>query len=206
MLANTTQIFPEDRGTNYAVREGDEAARRCWTGCREPSRPASPKHKFGLPPWRIGQRLPILGGMTSPDSNWLSRALGRHPRVRTRTTSTHCAACGKDYVNPVDWEPVTPEAWWMRLRCGECHVWREVTVTNKVAERFDIELDRRADLIHRALAKLDRERMVQQVETMIGALRHGLIEPADFAVAPRSPDSRSRAARPPGRARARSGA
>jgi protoporphyrinogen oxidase len=26
VLANTTQIFPEDRGTNYAVREGDEAA------------------------------------------------------------------------------------------------------------------------------------------------------------------------------------
>ena len=33
-------------------------------------------------------------------------------------------------------------------------------MTNKVAERFDVELDRRADLIHRALAKLDRERMV----------------------------------------------
>jgi protoporphyrinogen oxidase len=27
VLANTTQIYPEDRGTNYAVREGDEAAR-----------------------------------------------------------------------------------------------------------------------------------------------------------------------------------
>jgi len=26
VLANTTQIFPEDRGTNYAVREGNEAA------------------------------------------------------------------------------------------------------------------------------------------------------------------------------------
>jgi hypothetical protein len=36
-------------------------------------------------------------------------------------------------------------------------------------------------LIHRALAKLDREHMTRQVETMIGALRHGLIEPADFA-------------------------
>ena len=68
-----------------------------------------------------------------------------------------------------------------QLRCGECEVYREVTVTNKVAERFDIELDRRADLIHRALNKLDRERMTQQVETMIGALRHGLIEPSDFA-------------------------
>jgi protoporphyrinogen oxidase len=27
VLANTTQIFPEDRGTNYAVREGEEAGR-----------------------------------------------------------------------------------------------------------------------------------------------------------------------------------
>ncbi len=26
LLANTTQIFPEDRGTNYAVREGEQAA------------------------------------------------------------------------------------------------------------------------------------------------------------------------------------
>jgi protoporphyrinogen oxidase len=26
VLANTTQIYPEDRGTNYAVREGGEAA------------------------------------------------------------------------------------------------------------------------------------------------------------------------------------
>jgi protoporphyrinogen oxidase len=33
VLANTTQIFPEDRGTNYAVRLGDEAARALleWT-------------------------------------------------------------------------------------------------------------------------------------------------------------------------------
>ena len=27
VLANTTQIYPEDRGTNYAVRLGGEAAR-----------------------------------------------------------------------------------------------------------------------------------------------------------------------------------
>jgi hypothetical protein len=119
--------------------------------------------------------------MPSPDSNWLSRALGRRP-LRPHEDDLHaCAACHTDFVNPVDWEPVSPESWWMRLRCGNCDVWREVTVTNKVAERFDIELDRRADVIHRALHKLDRERMVQQVETMIGALRHGLIEPADFA-------------------------
>jgi protoporphyrinogen oxidase len=27
ILANTTQVYPEDRGTNYAVRLGEEAAR-----------------------------------------------------------------------------------------------------------------------------------------------------------------------------------
>jgi hypothetical protein len=25
LLANTTQVYPDDRGTNYAVREGEEA-------------------------------------------------------------------------------------------------------------------------------------------------------------------------------------
>jgi hypothetical protein len=119
--------------------------------------------------------------MTSPDSNWLSRALGRRPSRPREDDLHHCAACLKDFVNPVDWEPVTPEAWWMLLRCGECHMFREVTVTNAVAERFDVELDRRAAILQRAVNKLDRERMAQQVETMIGALRHGLIDAADFA-------------------------
>ena len=32
VLANTTQIYPEDRGTNYAVRLGDEAARAVLAG------------------------------------------------------------------------------------------------------------------------------------------------------------------------------
>jgi hypothetical protein len=27
ILANTTQVYPEDRGTNYAVRLGEEAAK-----------------------------------------------------------------------------------------------------------------------------------------------------------------------------------
>jgi hypothetical protein len=124
--------------------------------------------------------------MVPQDPNWFSRVLNGRPRRPHADALHHCASCGRDFVNPVDWEPVTPESWWMRLRCGECHVFREVTVTNAVAERFDIELDRRADMLHRALAKLDRERMVQQAEAMIGALRHGLIDAADFAREPRA--------------------
>jgi protoporphyrinogen oxidase len=32
LLANTTQVYPEDRGTNYAVRLGEEAARATLSG------------------------------------------------------------------------------------------------------------------------------------------------------------------------------
>jgi hypothetical protein len=92
-----------------------------------------------------------------------------------------CAMCGGDYVNPVDWEPVGETQWWMLLRCGACDTWREVTVTNDVAARYDLELDRRMDIVARALERLDRSRMAAEVETMILALRHGLVDPADFS-------------------------
>ncbi len=120
--------------------------------------------------------------LPSADRNWLARTLSWRRRPDVDTALEHCAFCGKDFVNPVDWEPVTPEAWWMLLRCGECQTFREVTVTNAVAERFDLELDRRADILHRTLHKLDTERMRSQAEAMIGALRHGLIDAADFAL------------------------
>ena len=107
--------------------------------------------------WRLGRELPILRvHALLRTRNWLSRALLRRPAPSGRGRRPRALrACGKDFVNPVDWEPVTPEAWWMLLRCGECHTFREVTVTNTVAERFDLELDRRADMLQRALHKLD---------------------------------------------------
>jgi hypothetical protein len=32
VLANTTQVYPEDRGTNYAVRLGEQAAAALLAG------------------------------------------------------------------------------------------------------------------------------------------------------------------------------
>jgi hypothetical protein len=107
----------------------------------------------------------------------------RHNRKR-KDPEVHlvsCAMCGGDYVNPVDWEPVGETQWWMLLRCGACDTWREVTVTNEIAARYDLELDRRMDIVARALERLDRSRMAAEVETMILALRHGLVDPADFS-------------------------
>jgi flavoprotein len=92
-----------------------------------------------------------------------------------------CAMCSADFVNPVDWEPVGETQWWMLLRCGACDTWREVTVPNAVAARFDLELDRRLDVLTRAAERLERTRMAADVETMIQALRRGLVDAADFA-------------------------
>jgi len=111
---------------------------------------------------------------------WLRQAIGHSSRPNPDMQLEFCAFCAKDFVNAVDWEPVTPEAWWILLRCGECHTFREVTVTNAVAERFDLEIDRRADALSRALHKLDTERMRAQAEAMIGALQLDLIDAADF--------------------------
>jgi hypothetical protein len=92
-----------------------------------------------------------------------------------------CALCGADYVNPVRWEPVDETHWWMLLRCGACDTWREVTTTNAVAARFELEHHRRLDVLADALDRLDSRRMAAEVETMIAALRRGLVDAADFA-------------------------
>ena len=93
----------------------------------------------------------------------------------------HCAVCHADFVNPVDWEPVGADHWWMLLRCGACDTWRELTTSNEVAQRFDSELDRRMDIVARTVQRLDSHRMAADVETMIQALRRGLVDAADFA-------------------------
>jgi hypothetical protein len=103
------------------------------------------------------------------------------PRHAPETGLETCLMCGRDFVNPVDWEPVGEHHWWMLLRCGECGVWRETTVEHEIAERFDGELDRRADILARALHKLDAQRMTAWVESFAHALRHGLLDAADFA-------------------------
>jgi hypothetical protein len=112
------------------------------------------------------------------------RALNRLRRTDLPDLGIHletCGMCGDDYVNPVDWEPVGETHWWMRLRCGACDTWREVTVTNEIASRYDLELDRRMEVLVRALERIDTRRMAADVETMIQALRRGLVDAADFA-------------------------
>jgi hypothetical protein len=125
------------------------------------------------------RRLPNTPGAMFEGALNRLRGKGSQPDPELHLES--CVMCKADFVNPVDWEPVGETHWWMLLRCGACATWREVTVTNEVAARFDLELDRRLDIVARALEKLDRKRMIAEAETMIQMLRHGLVDAADFS-------------------------
>jgi flavoprotein len=111
----------------------------------------------------------------------LNRLRGKGSQPDPELHLESCVMCKADFVNPFDWEPVGATHWWMLLRCGACDTWRELTTTNELAERFDLELERRQDIVRRALEKLDRKRMIAEAETMIQMLRHGLVDAADFA-------------------------
>jgi hypothetical protein len=93
----------------------------------------------------------------------------------------HCPSCKRDFVNPLEWGEAGDDGWWIELRCGNCGMVREVTVSNEVAERFDEELNRNVDVIARAAHRLDLERMLAQVESFTAALQRGLIDAVDFA-------------------------
>jgi hypothetical protein len=108
----------------------------------------------------------------------------RRPRVEQTEPELRleiCGMCGRDFVNPVAWESVGSEHWRLLLRCGECGTWCDVTVTNAVAERYDVELHRGAQVLAGLLDRLDRERMVAQADAMTIALQLGLVDAADFA-------------------------
>ena len=91
-----------------------------------------------------------------------------------------CPACHSRFVVPVDWETADDTHWWIRLHCGECEHVREVTVADDVAQRLDRDLRADTAALERMVAALDRQAMERDLETLIGALRHDLVDPSDF--------------------------
>ena len=93
-----------------------------------------------------------------------------------------CPVCGRDFVQPVSWEPAGEEAWWMFLRCGECGMSREVTVTNAEADRYERALHARASVLAGTARKLEEERLSAEIDAFASALEKGVIDADFFAV------------------------
>jgi hypothetical protein len=92
-----------------------------------------------------------------------------------------CPVCTRDFVQPVSWEPVGEERWWMFLRCAECGMSREALVTNAEAERFEAALHARASVLSREARRLEGERFEAEAQSFLAALERDLIDAGDFA-------------------------
>jgi hypothetical protein len=108
--------------------------------------------------------------------------LGRlaRPAHRLQSRLVVCVGCHADFVNPVSWHELSETHWWLRLRCGECGLVREVEVTDEEAQRFEHDLDRGVEQIAVAFVRLDRERMIADSDAITTALERDLIDPGDF--------------------------
>ena len=93
-----------------------------------------------------------------------------------------CPVCTRDFVQPVSWEAEGDTAWWMFLRCGECGMSREVTVTNAEADRYERALHARASVVAGQLRKLEEERLSAEIDAFATALEKGVIDADFFAV------------------------
>lgn len=114
-------------------------------------------------------------------SKFRSMLTRRAVRRRCDAPLERCAACGRDAVHPVWWEPLDEEHWWIELRCGACSRRGTHAVTNAAATRFDEDLDRARDEIKREADDLHLEIMTTQAEVFAHALEHDLIGVDDFA-------------------------
>lgn len=139
--------------------------------------PSAPDDPAASPRWKRIRRVlrAIAGPLWGPMPGAFAAL------APARVTGLHeCPACHSDMVCPVHWQPRDDDCWEMDLRCGQCGFRREVVASNAQAADFDGALDSRQRTIERALARLDAERMADEVDAFVAALDRDLIDAADF--------------------------
>lgn len=109
---------------------------------------------------------------------WFTAAERRHDDNPDELVK--CRACGAEAVVPVDWEDGGDE-WYVSLRCGSCGDRRDLTLDDDQAREFDCALDRGVHRIGRTVRRLERERMLAEIEPLSIALERDLIGADDFA-------------------------
>ena len=144
---------------------------------------------------RVARLLELLAHVAGP----------RLPVAPAPERLIECRGCRSACVVPVEWHERGELRWWIRLRCGECGLLREVEATNAQVARFERELDAGVAVIAAAIERAERPRMLAGVAALSAALERDLIDASDFRTAadqeedPMTPphDQQARAGRPP---------
>lgn len=122
-----------------------------------------------------------------PEWDEVETAVGVAPEIETAATvadddlALHtCPACDGDLVYPVSWEERSNDSWRIERRCPNCE-WRHVgDFAQDEVEVFDDVLNDGTEALLVALRDFARANMEADVECLIAAIRHDLIEPMDF--------------------------
>ncbi len=82
---------------------------------------------------------------------------------------------------PALWAQRAPGSWWLRLRCGECGTFREVTADDGELTRLDRDLELAEQELEDALHAFERACMVAEGRCWTRALALDLVDADDFA-------------------------
>ena len=74
----------------------------------------------------------------------------------------------------MDWEENDETRWWVRLRCGACGETHETVITDDQAKHLERDLAPGLRKIAETVEKLDRERMLWEVDVFVAALERDL--------------------------------
>ena len=69
----------------------------------------------------------------------------------------------------------------IRVRCAACAMWREIVVPQARAAALFGARDRQMATMERAVAELERELMMAEVDDFVAGLRDGRIDASTFA-------------------------
>ena len=110
------------------------------------------------------------------------RVLRRRPaRTPPPRALLACERCSANALCPIEWVTFGDDAWLMWMRCGECGRPHEAIVDNATAAAIDVEMDRQQRWIAAYADALSHDRMKDEVETFVAALRRDLVDAGDFA-------------------------
>jgi hypothetical protein len=86
-------------------------------------------------------------------ARWMAE-LRRPMSAPPALTTWACPVCSSSAIGHVEWEPRPAGYRAALVRCGECHAWRQTTMTVPVARRFEQHLARSLAALEEDLQRL----------------------------------------------------
>ena len=94
---------------------------------------------------------------------------------------TVCPECEQDFVIPVDGVEYDECSWLLILRCGACGLRFDRRASDEEVDALCAEVDEGLQRLAEGADRINRERMVREVDLFVVALDRDLISGDDFA-------------------------